>query len=37
MADEDVRAALKADGVVITNWREIMRRFEGRPELSEKE
>jgi hypothetical protein len=36
MADEDVRAALKADGIVLTNWREIMRRFEGRPELTEK-
>jgi YdjC-like protein len=33
--DEEVRAALKADGIVITNWREIMRRFDGRPELSE--
>ena len=36
MEDEQVRAALKADGVVITDWREIMRRFEGRPELGER-
>jgi predicted glycoside hydrolase/deacetylase ChbG (UPF0249 family) len=34
-ADEEVRQALAAENVVITNWREIMARFEGRPELSE--
>ncbi len=34
-ADPEVRQALTAEGVVITDWREIMRRFEGRPELSE--
>ncbi|MGD9634959.1 MAG: polysaccharide deacetylase family protein [Pirellulales bacterium] len=34
-ADEEVRQALAAENVVITDWREIMRRFEGRPELSE--
>lgn len=32
LADEDVLKALKADGIIITDWREIMRRFEGRPE-----
>jgi hypothetical protein len=31
MADEAVRAALRGPGVVITDWREIMQRFEGRP------
>ncbi len=31
MADEDVRRALQAEGIVLTDWREIMRRFEGRP------
>lgn len=34
-ADEEVRQALAAENVVVTDWREIMRRFEGRPELSE--
>jgi hypothetical protein len=34
-ADEDVQKALAADGILITDWREIMRRFEGRPELSD--
>lgn len=34
-ADDEVRQALAAENVVITDWREIMRRFEGRPELSE--
>jgi hypothetical protein len=29
MGDDDVRAALAADGVVLTDWREIMRRFQG--------
>ena len=29
--DAEVRTALAADGIVITDWREIMRRFEGRP------
>jgi predicted glycoside hydrolase/deacetylase ChbG (UPF0249 family) len=37
MEDEEVRSALQADGVVLTDWREIMRRFEGRPELSEQD
>lgn len=37
MADDEVRAALTADGVVLTDWREIMQRFEGRPALSEVE
>jgi predicted glycoside hydrolase/deacetylase ChbG (UPF0249 family) len=37
MQDDEVRAALQSEGVVVTNWREIMRRFEGRPELSEKD
>jgi predicted glycoside hydrolase/deacetylase ChbG (UPF0249 family) len=31
LADGDVRAALRSPGVVITNWREIMDRFQGRP------
>jgi len=31
MADADVRQALKAKDVVLTDWREIMQRFEGRP------
>lgn len=35
MSDPEIRAALSEQGVVITDWREIMRRFEGRPELSE--
>lgn len=29
--DTEVRAALAADGIVITDWREIMQRFDGRP------
>jgi predicted glycoside hydrolase/deacetylase ChbG (UPF0249 family) len=29
MGDDDVRAALSPDGVVLTDWREIMRRFQG--------
>jgi predicted glycoside hydrolase/deacetylase ChbG (UPF0249 family) len=33
--DEDVRKALAAEGIVITDWREMMRRFEGQPELSD--
>lgn len=37
MQDVEVQAALKGAGAVLTNWREIMRRFEGRPALSEKE
>jgi hypothetical protein len=35
MADEQVRAALATEGVVLTDWREIMQRFDGRPALSE--
>jgi predicted glycoside hydrolase/deacetylase ChbG (UPF0249 family) len=31
LADEEVRAALRAEGFTQTNWREIMGRFEGRP------
>jgi len=34
-ADEEVRQALTAESVILTDWREIMRRFEGRPELAE--
>jgi predicted glycoside hydrolase/deacetylase ChbG (UPF0249 family) len=30
LADEEVLAVLKADGVMLTDWREIMQRFEGR-------
>ena len=37
MSDPQVRAALAAKDVVLTDWVEIMRRFEGRPELSEKD
>jgi predicted glycoside hydrolase/deacetylase ChbG (UPF0249 family) len=31
MGDEAVRAALRGQGIMLTDWREIMRRFEGRP------
>ena len=31
MADEEVRRALQAEGIVLTDWREIMQRFDGRP------
>jgi hypothetical protein len=31
VADADVQAVLRGEGVVLTNWREIMNRFEGRP------
>jgi len=31
MEDEAVRAALTSDGVIVTDWREVMDRFEGRP------
>jgi predicted glycoside hydrolase/deacetylase ChbG (UPF0249 family) len=34
LADEEVRQALTTDGVVLTDWREIMRRFDGAPEES---
>lgn len=34
-ADDEVRQALANHDVIVTDWREIMRRFEGRPELSE--
>jgi predicted glycoside hydrolase/deacetylase ChbG (UPF0249 family) len=34
-ADGDVRQVLQADGVILTDWRELMRRFEGRPALAE--
>jgi predicted glycoside hydrolase/deacetylase ChbG (UPF0249 family) len=30
MKDDEVRAVLKSDGVIITDWRELMDRFEGR-------
>jgi hypothetical protein len=36
MADGDVRESLQADGIVLTDWRELMHRFEGRPALAEK-
>jgi predicted glycoside hydrolase/deacetylase ChbG (UPF0249 family) len=35
MGDEEIRAALATEDVVLTDWREIMQRFEGRPALSE--
>jgi hypothetical protein len=31
LSDPEVQTALKADGIVLTDWVEIMRRFEGRP------
>ena len=31
LADPDVRAALAGEGTVITNWREMMSRFQDRP------
>jgi predicted glycoside hydrolase/deacetylase ChbG (UPF0249 family) len=31
LADPEVQQALAADGVMVTDWRELMRRFEGRP------
>jgi hypothetical protein len=44
MADDEVRQALEADGVIVTDWLELMRRFEGRqpsvaaePELAKPE
>jgi predicted glycoside hydrolase/deacetylase ChbG (UPF0249 family) len=30
LADQEVIRALRADGIVLTDWREIMRRFEGK-------
>jgi hypothetical protein len=33
LADPTVKAALKSSGVQPTTWREIMRRFDGRPEV----
>jgi hypothetical protein len=30
LADQEVIRALQADGIVLTDWREIMRRFEGK-------
>jgi predicted glycoside hydrolase/deacetylase ChbG (UPF0249 family) len=35
MADDEVRSALRSDGIELTNWREILRRFEGRPGASD--
>lgn len=35
MADDDVRSALRSEGVELTSWREIMLRFEGRPRAAE--
>jgi predicted glycoside hydrolase/deacetylase ChbG (UPF0249 family) len=32
LADDDVKRALGAERIVITDWREIMSRFEGRPQ-----
>jgi YdjC-like protein len=34
-SDPEIRQALGAAGIVLTDWREIMRRFEGRPDLSD--
>ena len=36
LADDDVRAALRNDGVALTNWRDIMNRFQGRSATSDK-
>lgn len=30
-ADDDVQAALRSDGVIVTDWREVMQRFAGQP------
>ena len=35
LGDDAVRAALRGEGVVLTDWREIMRRFDGRPSPSD--
>jgi predicted glycoside hydrolase/deacetylase ChbG (UPF0249 family) len=35
MADDEVQQALRTEGIVLTDWREIMRRFEGRPSPTE--
>lgn len=35
MQDPEVRAALVAEGVILTDWRELMDRFEGRTPLDE--
>ncbi len=34
--DPDVRAVLTGDGIILTDWRELMDRFEGRPPVDEK-
>ena len=31
LADPDVKQALESSGIIITNWRELMKRFEGTP------
>ena len=35
LADSEVQTALKGEGIVITDWREIMSRYEGRPPQSD--
>ena len=34
--DPDVQAALVADGVIVTDWKEVMQRFEGSQPAAEK-
>jgi hypothetical protein len=31
LSDDAVRVALRGEGIVLTNWSEIMQRFHGRP------
>jgi predicted glycoside hydrolase/deacetylase ChbG (UPF0249 family) len=35
LADSDVKSALQAEGIVITDWREVMSRFDGQAPASE--
>jgi predicted glycoside hydrolase/deacetylase ChbG (UPF0249 family) len=35
MMDEEVRAVLASESIIMTDWRELMDRFEGRPSLDE--
>jgi hypothetical protein len=36
LTDEEVRAALGGDGVILTDWREMMRRFQGQPATADR-
>jgi predicted glycoside hydrolase/deacetylase ChbG (UPF0249 family) len=35
LADEEVLQALRSEGIILTDWREVMRRFEGQDATSE--